>query len=113
MLRLPQKSTLFPYTTLFRSANSDITYSDVGQWDIPAAITKAQSLYPDLPLYCVGHSAGGQQIGFAHNCNDLDGMVALAASTGYFGTMPMGYRLKAHLFFKVIAPISSALFGYV
>lgn len=94
-------------------ANSDITYSDVGQWDIPAAITKAQSLYPDLPLYCVGHSAGGQQIGFAHNCNDLDGMVALAVSTGYFGTMPMGYRLKAHLFFKVIAPISSALFGYV
>lgn len=92
---------------------SDISFSDIGQWDIPAAISKAKELYPGLPLYCVGHSAGGQQIGFAHNCNELDGMVALAVSTGYFGNMPMTYRIKAHLFFKVIAPVSSVLFGYV
>lgn len=92
---------------------SDISFSDIGQWDIPAAISKAKALYPELPLYCVGHSAGGQQIGFAHNCNQLDGMVGLAASTGNFSSMPLRYRIKAHLFFKVIAPISSALFGYV
>lgn len=92
---------------------SDISFSDIGQWDIPAAISKAKELYPELPLYCVGHSAGGQQIGFAHNCNQLDGMVGLAVSTGNFSSMPLGYRVKAHLFFKVIAPVSSALFGYV
>lgn len=92
---------------------SDISFADIGQWDIPAAINKAKALYPGLPLYCVGHSAGGQQIGFAYNCNELEGMVGLAVSTGYFGTMPLGYRIKAHLFFKVIAPVSSALFGYV
>lgn len=92
---------------------SDICFADIGQKDIPAAIAKAKTLHPQLPLYCVGHSAGGQQIGFAHNCNELDGLIGIAVSTGYFGSMPMGYRIKAHLFFKVISPISSALFGYV
>lgn len=92
---------------------SDIRFSDIGLKDIPAAITKAQALFGDLPLYCVGHSAGGQQIGFAENCNQLQGMVSLAVSTGYFGEMPLAYRLQAQLFFKVITPISNALFGYV
>lgn len=92
---------------------SDISFSDVGQLDIPAAISKAKELFPQLPLYCVGHSAGGQQIGFAHNCNELQGLIAIAVSTGYFGSMPKDYRIKAHLFFKLIAPISTALFGYV
>lgn len=92
---------------------SDICFSDIGLKDIPAAIAKAKTLHPNLPLYCVGHSAGGQQMGFAHNCNELSGMVAIAVSTGYFSSMPKDYRFKAHLFFKVISPISSALFGYV
>lgn len=103
----------FDASRLSSLANSDISYTDVGQWDIPAVIAKARELYPKLPLYCVGHSAGGQQVGFAHNCDELSGMVAVAVSTGYYGTMPLGYRLQAHLFFKAIAPISNALFGYV
>lgn len=94
-------------------AASPILFSDIGRWDIPAAIEQAKTLFPTLPLYCIGHSAGGQQIGFAHNCNDLSGMIAVAASTGYFGGMPLSYRLKAKFFFKVFAPVSTALFGYV
>lgn len=93
--------------------NSDIQFSDIGLKDIPAAINKAKELFADLPLYCVGHSAGGQQIGFAGNCNELKGMVAIAVSTGYYGSMPIAYRLQAYLFFKIIAPISTAIFGYV
>ena len=93
--------------------NSDIHFSDIGLKDIPAAIKHAKALFPELPLYCVGHSAGGQQIGYANNCNELQGMIAIAVSTGYFGYMPLGYRLQAHLFFKAIAPVSIALFGYV
>lgn len=93
--------------------HSDIQFSDIGIKDIPAAISKAKEVFIDLPLYCVGHSAGGQQIGLAENCNELQGMVGLAVSTGYYSTMPKAYRTQAHLFFKVIAPISNALFGYV
>lgn len=92
---------------------SNTVFSDIGRKDIPAAISKARELFADLPLYCVAHSAGGQQFGFAPNCNEISGMVALGVSTGYFGGMPLGYRLKAHLFFKVISPLSHLLFGYV
>src|SRR5699024_5967309 len=83
-------------------ARSDIEYTHIGERDIPAAITKAKTLYPELPLYCVGHSTGGQQIGLAENCNALDGLVAVAVSTGYYGGMPADYRRQAKLFFKVI-----------
>ena len=94
-------------------AHSDIEYTHIGERDIPAAITKAKALYPDLPLYCIGHSTGGQQIGLAANCNELDGLISVAVSTGYYSDMPAGYRRQAKLFFKVITPISIALFGYV
>lgn len=92
---------------------SNILFSDIGRRDIPAAINKAQELFPGLPLYCIGHSAGGQQFGFAPNCNEVSGLITVGSSTGHFGGMPLAYRLKAHLFFKVIAPVSTALFGYV
>lgn len=94
-------------------AGSSILFSDIGRHDIPAAIEYAKARFAGLPLYCIGHSAGGQQLGFAHNCNLLDGMVAVAASTGYFGGMPLSYRLKALFFFKLFSPVSSAIFGYV
>lgn len=93
--------------------NSAIEYTDIGTLDIPAAIGKAKEIYPNLPLYCVGHSTGGQQVGLAENCNQLEGLVAVAVSTGYYGGMPPGYRRQAKLFFKVITPASNALFGYV
>ncbi len=94
-------------------AGSKILFSDIGRRDMPAAIAKGRELFPELPLYCVGHSVGGQQPGFAANCNELQGLIAVASSTGHFGGMPLAYRLRAKLFFKVIAPVSTALFGYV
>lgn len=66
-----------------------------------------------LPLYCVGHSAGGQQFGFADNSHEVQGLIAVAASAGYFPHMPLPYRLKAWFFFRIFAPLSSQLLGYV
>lgn len=88
-------------------------YSDIGHYDIPAVIDSAKHLFPDLPLYCVGHSTGGQQVGLAYNAETLDALIAVAVSAGYFGYMPAHYRLKANLFFRVFAPVSSKIFHYV
>lgn len=88
-------------------------YSDIGRFDMPAMIDKAKSINPTLPLYCVGHSAGGQQIGLAANYQKLDALVAVAVSAGYFGYMPTGYRIKANFFFRLFSPITGALFKYV
>ena len=92
---------------------SSYQYSDVGRYDIPAAIDKVKSLFIDLPLYCVAHSAGGQQLGLAHNSHKLAALIAVAVSAGYFAYMPFGYRIKANFFFRMFAPLTSKLFNYV
>ncbi len=94
-------------------AKHDHAFSDLGRYDIPAMITTCKELYPSLPLFCIGHSAGGQQLGAAHNHDQVELLIAIATSSGYFGHMPLGYRLKAYFFFYLFAPISIALTGYV
>src|SRR5256885_11559288 len=37
MIRRPPRSTLFPYTTLFRSEATERSYSDEGQVEVPVA----------------------------------------------------------------------------
>lgn len=93
--------------------NSDIRFSDLGLYDIPAIIETIKQKFPDMPLYYIGHSAGGQQISLAHNHNKIDAMIAIAVSTGYFRYMPLSYRIKALFFFYIFSPISSKLKGYV
>ena len=88
-------------------------YSDIGCFDIPAAINFVTDRFPDLPLLLIGHSAGGQQIGFTESCHKAAGLVALGVSAGHFDAMPLMYRLKALFFFKLMVPIAGALCGYV
>lgn len=91
----------------------DYRYSDIGYYDIPAVIDAVKGRFPELPLYCVGHSAGGQQMGLAHNYHKLDALIAVAVSAGYFAYMPLMYRIKANFFFRFFAPVTSALLSYV
>jgi predicted alpha/beta hydrolase len=92
---------------------SSYKYSDIGRYDIPSAIDYLVDRFPNLPLYCVGHSAGSQQIGLANNHEKLAGLVAVASSAGYFPYMPLGYRVKANFFFRVYGPLTGLIFGYV
>lgn len=97
----------------FDLKHSFYRFSDIGRYDIPAAIDCIKSNFPELPVYCVGHSTGGQQLGIAANCSEISGLIAVASSAGYFRNMPVAYRLKAYFFFKCFAPLSSLLVGYV
>ncbi|MGL1958297.1 MAG: alpha/beta fold hydrolase [Colwellia sp.] len=93
--------------------NSDFIYSDIGKYDIPAVIDKVKEMFSELPLYCVGHSAGGQQIGLAYNYHKLDALIAVAVSAGYFSYMPLAYRIKANFFFHFFSPVTGAIFNYI
>lgn len=93
--------------------NSDIKYSDFGVYDIPSVIDAAKSKFPNSPLFYVGHSAGGQQLVFAENRHLVNGMVAIAVSTGYTKNMPLAYRIKANFFFKLFVPLTSRMYGYI
>jgi len=92
---------------------SSFRYLDYGTKDMPAIKAYLENRFPDLPFLIVGHSTGGQQIGFMSNLNNVKGNINIAASSGYYPNMPFGYRMKAYFFFYVFSPISVLLCGFV
>ena len=91
----------------------DYCFADYGLKDIPAIKRYLRSEYSDLPFLFIGHSAGGQQIGFLDGQEDVHGALLFAVSAGYYSNMPLPYRLKAYFFFYLFSPISIKLKGYV
>lgn len=89
------------------------TFSDYGTKDMPAIKKFLTTKYPDLPFFIMGHSAGGQQVGFMPELDDVKGIINLAVSSGYYPNMPLNYRMKAYFFFYVFSPISVMFNGYV
>src|SRR2546427_904168 len=60
MIRRPPRSTLFPYTTLFRSHPWDVVLSDYSlpHFDAPAALAVVRATAPDVPFIVVSGSVG-------------------------------------------------------
>lgn len=88
-------------------------YLDYGMQDMPAIKKYLNNRFPGLPFIFVGHSAGGQQIGFMEDLSDVIGNINIAVSSGYYRNMPLGYRMKAYFFFYVFTPLSILRYGYV
>jgi len=93
--------------------NSTYRYADYGIKDMPAIKSFLETKFPNLPLIIVGHSTGGQQIGFIPNLDNVIGNINIAVSSGYFLNMPLKYRIKAYFFFYIFSPISNLLHGFV
>lgn len=89
------------------------SFHEYGTLDMPAVKAYLKKRFPTLPFLIVGHSAGGQQIGLMDQVEDVDGLVAIAVSTGYGPGMPLSYRLQSLFFFYLFSPISVLLTGYV
>lgn len=92
---------------------SEYRYADYGLKDMPAIKSYLQNRFPNLPFLFVGHSAGGQQIGFMEDLSGVKGNLNIAVSSGYFGNLPFVYRMKAYFFFYLFSPISVLLNGFV
>ncbi|MFH6946758.1 alpha/beta fold hydrolase [Flavobacterium sp. FlaQc-50] len=93
--------------------NSNIKFSDYGTKDMPAIKAYLDNRFPNLPFLFIGHSAGGQQIGFVNDLANVIGNINIAVSSGYYPNMPFGYRMKAYFFFYIFSPISALLTGFV
>ncbi|MFT2091464.1 alpha/beta fold hydrolase [Paraglaciecola sp. 2405UD69-4] len=65
-----------------------------------------------LPVYWVGHSLGGQIFPLVENIQDVTKIITISAGTGYWKHNVTNLRKKAFLFWHLIAPISTALYGY-
>jgi len=93
--------------------HSDYRFADYGTKDMPAIKKYLDNRFPHLPFLFIGHSAGGQQVGFVNDLDNVKGSVNIAVSSGYYPNMPLAYRMKAYFFFYIFSPVSILLNSYV
>lgn len=91
----------------------DYKFQDYGLKDMPAVKDYLTHRFSQYPFFIVGHSAGGQQIGFMNNLSDVQGVLCFAVSTGYLSYMPWRYGLVSRYFFHIFTPLSILLTDHV
>lgn len=91
----------------------DATLRAWGQQDIPGALAWLQREYAGLPLFALGHSAGGQLLGLTPAHRVLRAAAFVAVSTGYWRGMPLAYSLYSLAMLRLAFPLSVGAFGYL
>ncbi|MES2510175.1 MAG: alpha/beta fold hydrolase [Pseudomonadota bacterium] len=80
--------------------------------DYEAVIDDAKAALPDAPLYLLGHSLGAQLPGLLGNQHKVDGLLSVAAGSGYWRDNAPQLRRLILYFWYVLVPVATRLFGY-
>lgn len=80
--------------------------------DMTAAIENQKARYPELPLYVVGHSVGGQLLALAKNTELLAGVASIGTSTGTWQKMTGSLRWMSAALWYGIIPATTRALGY-
>ena len=80
--------------------------------DYEAVIAHAKALMPRKPLLLVGHSLGAQLPGLFTHPERVDGMLAVAAGSGYWRVNAPQLRKSILPFWYAVMPVATALCGY-
>jgi predicted alpha/beta hydrolase len=78
-----------------------------GQLDQTAVIDWITKELKPEKLFVLGHSLGGQLLGFADNIDRVDGVIHVAAQKGDYRLWPFMGRLKLMLLWYVLIPMMS------
>ena len=84
----------------------DYRFQDYGLKDMPTIKDYLTQRFPEYPFFLMGHSAGGQQMGFMNNLADVKAAICFAVSVGDSKTMPWKDTLLYMYFFYVFTPLS-------
>lgn len=88
----------FDYTGIAQSLNDDIKSikSNLIDWagELDAVICFAKETFTNYPVILIGHSLGGQLIGFAKSALLCDKITLVAAQSGYWGLWKSLGKLK-------------------
>ncbi len=80
--------------------------------DYEAVIAHAKALMPRKPLLLVGHSLGAQLPGLFACPERVDGMLAVAAGSGYWRVNAPQLRKSILPFWYAVMPVTTTLCGY-
>jgi predicted alpha/beta hydrolase len=88
--------------------------ADLFDWtrDYEAVIDRAHAALPQRPLYLLGHSLGAQLPGLLKNQHKVNGMLSVAAGSGYWRENAPQLKRIVPYFWFVLVPIATRLFGY-
>lgn len=88
--------------------------ADLFSWarDYDTAIDALRDRAPDVPLYLIGHSLGAQLPGLLRNRDRIDGLLSVAAGSGYWRDNAPQLKRVVLYFWHVLVPVATALFGY-
>ena len=88
---------------------------DIRDWatqDCAAVIDFVKSRAPDVPLYWVGHSLGGQLVGLIPNRERIDRVITIATGNGYWRENSWQTRRFVWWLWFVVAPLALRTAGY-
>ena len=83
-----------------------------GANDQAAVVAFAKEEYPTAQFTMVTHSIGGQLLGFNPNYQVLDKVILVASQSGYWRHFKGVHKIKMWLFWYVMIPYITPLFGY-
>jgi predicted alpha/beta hydrolase len=90
----------------------DCSVTDWAQKDYNAALRHAKAAAPDLPLYVVGHSLGGQLPGLLPDHRLIAGLVTVASGSGYWRENAPQLKRSVPFMWYGLVPALTPLFGY-
>ncbi|MGR3712474.1 MAG: alpha/beta hydrolase family protein [Shimia sp.] len=79
-------------------ATNGIDYPDWGQLDMTAALDRLEAAAPGVPLVTLGHSIGGQFVGFMQNHAKITRNAFVSVGSGHWGVHHLA-RIPLELFF--------------
>ena len=85
---------------------------DWGQKDMVGVLNWAIDNLPDEKKIIIVHSMGGQMVGLMENNDQIDQLVLIASSTGYWKDMSKPFRYLLPPFWFLYIPMSIAIHGY-
>lgn len=88
--------------------------ADLWTWaaNYAAVVAQARAAVPDKPLLLVGHSVGAQLAGLLPQPELVDGLISVAAGSGFRGENAPRTRRLLPLFWDVFVPTATGMLGY-
>lgn len=88
--------------------------ADLFDWagDYEAVIRTARGECPDRPLFLLGHSLGAQLPGLFEQPQHIDGLLSIAAGSGYWRDNAPRLRRRVLFFWHLMVPLATGVCGY-
>lgn len=81
--------------------------------DQSAALDHLVEIYPDLPVWVIGHSLGGMYNPFHRQAARISRLFAVASGPAYWRKHPLGYMPAVIAFWFLLGPAATRLLGYL